>query len=63
MNLFPLIFFKILTNSYRQPAMMKINNAMKLKALINKPASITITNTNAVNALVLNVWILIANLN
>ena len=63
MNLLPLIFFKILTNSYRHPAIMKINNEMKLKELINKPASITITNTNAVNALVLNVWILIANLN
>lgn len=62
MNLFPLIFFNILTNSYKHPAMMKINKEMKLKAFINKPVSITITNTNAVNALVLNVWILIANL-
>ena len=35
--------------------MMMRNNVIKLHALINKPASITITNINAVSALVLKV--------
>lgn len=54
--------FIILLNSYRQPNMIMVNRAMKVHTFTNNPANISNTKISAVNALVFNVCLLIANL-